>query len=957
MKANTIINTNANDKDHHVAYSDKDSLSSKARDKRYYSDGFLKSKSASGKLGKHYQEYLEPDVKSLPTQNFFENNEIKINIQNDSLTDNRPDSRPHDEEHRIDKAITNSLEDASLSAKELNNAKKRFKSEEIIYSGYLDRSLDRSLDSNRHQRRPPTIKTTKSLANVVSYAPNEPAPFKITIKEDGAPIAIDAKQKTKRNKSSASAGSRRKQRRDYLHPLHTVVRLSEEPTPSTSTGITRGDHRPPEEFIKKIQTLNTAGTTHLHPAKNHDDTSLGAVHCFQDEKGNWLTYTFDENSFGVAQDLKVLTAYEHTPSLADNSSISKPLSSSSRLRRVVPDQKESYSSTNNFFIDYDDNQSGNQTDKEASINRMQQNAPSSSGKVNEYCLTYISPSIQSLNNAGAEHVAQQLSSSAEVPMNSLGGANSLGGMNSMIMHQNLAFNSSLNQSFPTDSSINYRELSNPLARANNFTRARSKAKPNQFYNWQIPFLPKDKFVKIKLDRLTLLALLDPCLTRLELYMSILLGILVAVFGSIIIEAEIFTDLKLIVFCFVIASCQYTLIKSVQPDAASPTHGYNRIIIYSRPVYFILISAIILATKYYREHKLIWTFTLYNTNLLCPAYVEVVEQCMKLTVLLFPVIFTFGFLPQINTFFMHLLEQIDIHVFGGSASTTGLTSALYSVLRSCLFVCVLFGIGLISISRTLQAKNLASFSANDYNAMFSVFCALLILAAYLLSRYSSDPTDLFNLTRKCYRKLRRVVLRTSRRLRGTKRSSAKSKRLRNTKKDSKQSTEEEMLNEDLKTPQESDESESELSATNSEEIEYDDPLPAKLERTLVKRLENDLICSIFITIIVFAVHVSTIFRLQPYVENTLRYLAISLGFLLNYVLPQLRKELPWLCFAKPFLQTLERPLFEVKSEAKVMWFDRLRVFLWLFEKNVVYPLVFLSAITIDTPLFLRRFGVK
>lgn len=890
-------------------------------------------------------------MKSLPTQDFFENNEIKINIQNDSLTDHPADSpRPHDEEHRIEQAVTNStsLEDTSLSARQLNSAKKRFKSEELIYSNYLTDNRHRLAD-----RKSPSIKTTKSLANVVSYSPNEAAPFKTTIKEDGTLLQIDelSKQKAKRNRSSSS---KRKHRRDHLHPLQTVVRLTEEPTPSTSTGITHGDQQPPDEFIKKIQTLNTSGASYLHPAKNHDDTSLGAVHCFQDEKGNWLTYTFDENSFGVAQDLKVLTAYDHASSLADNSSISKPPSSSGRLRRLVPDQKESYSSTNNFFIDYDDQQ----TDREASINRMQQNAPSSS-KANEYCLTYISPSIQSLNQPGGTGLdhgqAPALSASSVDPSANVGGL-----MQNMIMHQNLAFNSSLNQSFPADSNINYRELSNPLTRAN-FSRTRSKAKPNQFYNWQIPFLPKDKFIKIQLDRLTLLALLDPCLTRLELYMSILLGILVAVFGSIIIEAEIFTDLKLIVFCFVIASCQYTLIKSVQPDAASPTHGYNRIIIYSRPVYFILISLLILATKYYREHKLAWSFTLYNTNLLCPAYVEMVEQCTKLTLLLFPVIFTFGFLPQINTFFMHLLEQIDIHVFGGSASTTGLTSALYSVLRSCLFVCLLFGIGLLSISRTLRSKSLTSFSANDYNAMFSVFCALLILLAYLLSRYSSDPTDLFNLTQKYYRKFRRFVAKTSRRLRRKKRSSAKSKRLRNTKKDSKQSTDEEMLNADLnadlKTPQESDDSESERSATHSDEIEYDDPLPKKLERTLIKRLENDLICSIFITIIVFAVHVSTIFRLQPYVENTLRYLAISLGFLLNYILPQLRKELPWLCFAKPFLQTRERPLFEVKSEAKVMWFDRLRVFLWLFEKNVVYPLVFLSAITMDTPLFLRRFGVK
>lgn len=34
-------------------------------------------------------------------------------------------------------------------------------------------------------------------------------------------------------------------------------------------------------------------------------------------------------------------------------------------------------------------------------------------------------------------------------------------------------------------------------------------------------------------------------------------------------------------------------------------------------------------------------------------------------LCFPVIFLFGLLPQVNTFVMCLLEQIDMHVFGGT----------------------------------------------------------------------------------------------------------------------------------------------------------------------------------------------------------------------------------------------------------------------------------------------------
>lgn len=35
------------------------------------------------------------------------------------------------------------------------------------------------------------------------------------------------------------------------------------------------------------------------------------------------------------------------------------------------------------------------------------------------------------------------------------------------------------------------------------------------------------------------------------------------------------------------TCLYSLIKSVQPDTASPIHGFNRLIIYSRPLLFCL----------------------------------------------------------------------------------------------------------------------------------------------------------------------------------------------------------------------------------------------------------------------------------------------------------------------------------------------------------------------------------
>jgi len=37
-------------------------------------------------------------------------------------------------------------------------------------------------------------------------------------------------------------------------------------------------------------------------------------------------------------------------------------------------------------------------------------------------------------------------------------------------------------------------------------------------------------------------------------------------------------------------------------------------------------------------------------------------------LAFPLVFLLGLLPQVNTFMMHFLEQLDIHIFGGSGES-------------------------------------------------------------------------------------------------------------------------------------------------------------------------------------------------------------------------------------------------------------------------------------------------
>ena len=58
-------------------------------------------------------------------------------------------------------------------------------------------------------------------------------------------------------------------------------------------------------------------------------------------------------------------------------------------------------------------------------------------------------------------------------------------------------------------------------------------------------------------------------------------------------------------------------------------------------------------------------------------------------LVFPLIFLLGLVPQITTLLSNLLEQLDIHFFGASGSIN-LISGLVSVIRSCLVIALGFG---------------------------------------------------------------------------------------------------------------------------------------------------------------------------------------------------------------------------------------------------------------------------
>ncbi|XP_025105785.1 pecanex-like protein 1 isoform X5 [Pomacea canaliculata] len=425
-------------------------------------------------------------------------------------------------------------------------------------------------------------------------------------------------------------------------------------------------------------------------------------------------------------------------------------------------------------------------------------------------------------------------------------------------------------------------------------------KPRHFYKlWCF----KKTFLKIRFDRLALLALLDRNLSLVEAGIAVLMAIAVGALGALVLTSNFYHDLWIFVFCFVVASCQYCLLKSVQPDAASPMHGYNHVIVFSRPFYFCLCCGLVVLLDYASKMAVPEPISVYGLSFTVASSLICARDFLLIFILCFPLLFTVGLLPQVNTFVMYILEQVDMHVFGGNAST-GLVASTYCICRSVLSICILYGFAygaLEDVGKKHDCQKLGHEAAQ--NVLFSVLCGLMVALAYHLSRSASDPSTLWLLI-----------------------------------KDS-------LIRQDVPDSE----------GTNKEELV--DPLPRKLKSCLLQRLQSDLIVCIGATIFVFAVHVSTAFTspvLQPVLSDVLYLMAASLGFIVHYIIPQLRKETPWLCFAHPFLKNREWDFFEVREPAKVMAFEKLFLALRFIERNIMYPVVFLCAVTTSAPHIVCKF---
>ncbi|XP_069463083.1 pecanex-like protein 2 isoform X2 [Ambystoma mexicanum] len=393
-----------------------------------------------------------------------------------------------------------------------------------------------------------------------------------------------------------------------------------------------------------------------------------------------------------------------------------------------------------------------------------------------------------------------------------------------------------------------------------------------------------KWIEIWYDRLALLALLDRSEHIKDNIYSVLLAVLVSLFGFSVLNKGFCKDLWLFQFCFVMSSCQYSLIKSVQPDPASPVHGYNKIIAYSRPFYFSILCGLILMMDSGSKGTYASYSTVYGLKLFSSESLTRARDHVTLVVYCFPAISLLGLFPQINTFCTYILEQIDMLLFGGSAAV-GVMSALYSVSRSLITVAVLHIFCFGALKKPWDAHHIPM--------LFSAFCGLLVGISYHLSRQSSDPSVLVSLIwgelfpRCLWQKVDKSFITTV------------------------------------------------------------DPLPESLKTSVKEILKSDFLISMMLAMLSFAVTSSTVFlSLRPFFGIVLFSLAGIVGLVAHYIIPQLRKHHPWLCISHSILQGKEYRQRDVTDAAQIVWFEKLYICLESVEKYILYPAIILNELTID-----------
>jgi len=734
----------------------------------------------------------------------------------------------------------------------------------------------------------------------------------------------DCQRVKKKRDSDRKATTRRRRRHNAEHQSSNEGEQPDFPFPTPQMvlderkqedeGAKRKRRKSRKRGRSKEETSRDDVARSAHVAASHEDTTSGAVHCFQDEKGNWQTYQFGGDS-QVSTTVGLPATV--TPGRALAGFLNRQMSENSAGSSTRPGRPPPPDPPNSSHCErWSRSQSSSSLSADSGLTVIL-DSPA----------TVFQPTTQSDRRSGDSQPSQR------ERLHPFGGGSSSGTQPPLQLRRyhnplhmfaesffertraaasaaSIGNNAELTFSTSSGGCVQLAELENSsLAGQLNLDTGAPRIR--KYHLLPIPFT---KGLKITMDRLQLEALLDQDKTILHSMLCVFLAVLSSVLGSLVMETGLYKDVWVLVFCLVQASCQYTLMKSVQPDASSPTHGFNRITVFSRPIYFSICCTLLLFLEY-RLHTDVTGFHLYGRIWFDIAQLTHVRNFFYTLILLFPILFSLGLFPQANTALIYTFEQIDIQMFGGNAASS-LQSSVFCVLRSLFSVAGLFGFAYGGLT-------VGTHSAHAQEVLFSIFCALTVAVAYHLSRGSGDPTVAMSILK---RHLLQLV---------TEESPAASAAS--------------LTPPTLPSPS--------PSSPTDELGPPTDPLPKKLRDTVNARLKNDAIVMILTSVIVFLVHQSDAFaKGHPKLDIVLWSIAGITGFLLHYLLPHLRKQTPWQCFSAPILTSHEHSQFEVRAAAKVMWWERILLWISMLERSVLYPLIFLSAVTLDRPVFKELFGL-
>jgi hypothetical protein len=256
--------------------------------------------------------------------------------------------------------------------------------------------------------------------------------------------------------------------------------------------------------------------------------------------------------------------------------------------------------------------------------------------------------------------------------------------------------------------------------------------------------------------------------------------------------------------------------------------------------------------------------------------DVVATCLTFL----PIAFTIGWLPQITTLLQHVLEQIEMNVFGGTASI-GIASSAIQVTKS-LFAYA----ALIIMCRFAHHVD----SSSTQNLAFSAFLASAVGISYFLSRFSSNHHLNWLLVK----------------------SSIPLVHFNN-------------LNED---------SGSKESALPSD----------ILYTIRLRGLCDILIAVLYAILAFALHTTSIFSTTQPYFTIISMSICVFFGVINHYFYNQLRIHNPWKIIANPILRSFEWSEFESVNAARLMTFEVLHIHMCFIERVILYPLVVLSFAT-------------